>query len=229
MTADATPRRALPEKGGRRGRGLTLAGVVLLLLGLGALGWSGYELFWKPSVDPAVTTSLTAELRQEWQAGPTASGKEAEVARPMPGEAVALLRVPKLGESFEHVVLAGTDGTSLDRGIGWYEGTSAPGEVGNFAVSGRGVVTGPLARITDLVASDQVLVETREAVYTYELTNNPAETIVKDTDTWVIQPVPGKPEVRPTESLITLTTSHDLIRTDARTVAFGTLVSTQDK
>lgn len=227
MTADTTPRRALPERG-RRGRGLTITGVVLLVLGLGALGWSSYDLFWNPLVDPQVAAAEASELREAWQA-PPATSEGAEPARPLPGDAVALMRIPKFGEAFEQPVLAGTDQPTLKKGLGWYDGTAVPGGIGNFAVAGHRGATGPFAPIMDLVVGDQVVVETREAIHTYELTNNPAEMTVKDTDTWVIQPVPGKPEVRPTEALITLTTCQDLFRSPDRTIAFGKLVGTQNK
>ena len=227
MTADATPRRALADKR-RGGRGLTIAGIVLLVLGLGALGWSSYYLFWNPLVDPQVAATEASGLRQAWEAEPAAS-ESAEPTRPVPGEAVALMRIPKFGDAFELPVLAGTDQPTLKKGLGWYDGTAAPGELGNFAVAGLRGATGPFAPIVNLVAGDQVVVETRDAVYTYALTNNPAEMTVKDTDTWVIQPVPGKPEVRPTESLITLTTSQDLFRSSERTIAFGKLVDTRAK
>ncbi len=228
MTA-TTPRRALPEKRGRRGRGLAVAGVTLLVLGLGALGWSSYDLFWNPLVDPQLAATQASDLRNQWQAEPAASEESAEPVRPLPGDAVALLRIPKFGDSFEQPVLAGTDQPTLKKGLGWYDGTAAPGEVGNFAVAGHRGATGPFAPIMDLVVGDQVIVETREAIHTYELTNNPAEMTVRDTDTWVIQPVPGKPEVRPTEALITLTTCQDLFRSPDRTIAFGKLVGTQNK
>ena len=227
MTADATPRRALADKR-RGGRGLTIAGVVLLVVGLGALGWSSYDLFWNPLVDPHVAAAEASDLRQAWEVEPAAS-ESGEPARPVPGAAVALLRIPKFGDAFEQPVLAGTDQPTLKKGLGWYDGTAAPGEVGNFAVAGHRGATGPFAPIMDLVAGDQVVVETRDAVYTYELTNNPAEMTVKDTDTWVIQPVPGQPEVRPTEALITLTTCQDLFRSPDRTIAFGKLVDTRSK
>ena len=227
MTADATPRRALADKR-RGGRGLTIAGVVLLVVGLGALGWSSYDLFWNPLVDPHVAAAEASDLRQAWEVEPAAS-ESGEPARPVPGDAVALLRIPKFGDAFEQPVLAGTDQPTLKKGLGWYDGTAVPGEVGNFAVAGHRGATGPFAPIMDLVAGDQVVVETRDAVYTYELTNNPAEMTVKDTDTWVIQPVPGQPEVRPTEALITLTTCQDLFRSPDRTIAFGKLVDTRSK
>lgn len=224
MTADTTPRRALPEKRPRKGRGLTIAGVVLLVVGLGALGWSSYDLFWNPLVDPHIAAAEASDLRTEWQ-----QPAPSEPARPLPGDAVALMRIPKFGETFEQPVLAGTDQPTLKKGLGWYDGTAAPGDIGNFAVAGHRGATGPFAPIMELTVGDQVIVETREAIFTYELTNNPAEMTVKDTDTWVIQPVPGQPETNPTEALLTLTTCQDLFRSPDRTIAFAKLVGTQPK
>jgi sortase A len=201
-----------------------VAGVTLLVVGLGALGWSSYDLFWNPLIDPQVAAAEASDLRDEWRQPPPA-----EPVRPLPGEAVALIRIPKFGAEFEQPVLAGTDQPTLKKGLGWYDGTAAPGQVGNFAVAGHRGATGPFAPIMELHGGDQVIVETREATYTYELTNNPADMTVKDTDTWVIQPVPGKPELRPTEPLITLTTCQDLFRSPDRTIAFGRLVATQSK
>jgi sortase A len=49
---------------------------------------------------------------------------------------------------------------------------------------------------------------------------------VKDTDTWVIAPMPGKPELKPAQPLITLTTSPDVFLSAKRSVGFGHLVRT---
>lgn len=218
MTADHAPRRAAPP----RGRGPLIAGALVLALGLAALGWVVWSLFWNPLVDPSASAARASELRERWDA-PAAAG------RPLPGEAVALLRIPAFGDGFEQPVLVGTDPEILSEGLGWYDGTAAPGEVGNFAVAGHGGTNGPFSRLRDLAPGDRIVVETREAIYTYALTGDPGETTVLDTDTWVIQPVPGRPEVKPTEALVTLTTGHDLFRSPRRSVAFGTLVNNQAK
>ena len=50
-----------------------------------------------------------------------------------------------------------------------------------------------------------------------------------DTDTWVLDPVPGEPESKPTKALLTLTTCQDLFRSPDRSVGFGHLASTKTK
>lgn len=221
VTAETTPRRAAPARERPRGRGLLVVGVLLLVLGLAAAGWSAWAMFIRPAVDPQVAARTASELRERW-AGPDAD------ARPGPGEAVALLNIPKIGVE-DLPVVVGTDAGALERGLGWYEGTTPPGELGNFAVAGLRGTNGPLARIGELATGDQLRVETRTATFIFVLTNTPNETTVTDTDTWVVQPVPGKPELRPTEALITITTTRDLFRTGARTVAWGHLMETVEK
>ena len=75
----------------------------------------------------------------------------------------------------------------------------------------------------ELEKGDQVVVETQDTVYTYELDGSPRDLTVKPTDTWVLDPVPGKRDA-PTTSLITLTTCQDLFHSPDRSVAFGHLV-----
>ena len=196
----------------------------MLVLGLGALGWAAYDLFWNPPVDPVVVNEQRQALRQSW-----AEQADMPQAKAIPGDAVALLRIPQFGDDFEQPVLAGTDDDTLRKGLGWYDGTAEPGGVGNFAVAGHRGTKGPLAPIMDLNVGDEVVVETADAIYTYAIDNDPAETTVQNTDTWVLQPVPGHPEVRATEAKITLTTCRDLFRSDRRTIVFGTLVETVTK
>jgi sortase A len=40
---------------------------------------------------------------------------------------------------------------------------------------------------------DEIIVETRDAIYTYVLDEPPRQLTVKKTDTWVIAPVPAGP------------------------------------
>ena len=87
----------------------------------------------------------------------------------------------------------------------------------------------PFRRLLELQKGDQVVVETRSKIYTYELDSSAAQLTVQDTEGWVLDPVPGKPSQQPTEALITLTTCQDLFHSPDRSVAFGHLVKTTDK
>jgi sortase A len=87
----------------------------------------------------------------------------------------------------------------------------------------------PFARLLDLNSGDEIIVETRGAIFTYVLDESPRQLTVTDTDTWVIDPVPGKPELKPTQPLITLTTCPDVFHSAKRSVGFGHLIRTERK
>lgn len=201
---------------------MVFLGLVFLLLGSGVLGWAVYQLYFDPIVDPGVAKSEVSGLRDQW-------GKQAVDGKPIPGEAMALLRIPKFGDSFEQPVLAGTTQATLKKGLGWFDGTAEPGQVGNFAVAGHRGSKGPLAPIMTLSKGDQVVVETRSNIYTYELTNNPKDITVDKSEIWVLDPVPGHPTAKPTEPLLTMVTCEDLFHSPDRTISFGRLVDTTAK
>ena len=117
----------------------------------------------------------------------------------IPGAAIGLLRIPAFGDKYEIPILNGTDLAILSKGVGHYSSTAQPGQIGNFAVAGHRVTHGqPFSRMLELGKGDKIIVETRQAVYTYVLDESPKQLTVKDTDTWVIDPVPGKPDTKPT-------------------------------
>jgi sortase A len=67
------------------------------------------------------------------------------------GQAFALIRVPRFGSDYVRPVVKGTDLSVLDEGVGHYEGTAAPGEVGNFALAGHRVTYAkPFGQIAEL-------------------------------------------------------------------------------
>ena len=148
----------------------------------------------------------------------------------IPGDAIALLRIPRFGDTYEIPILSGTDLSILDRGVGHYTSTAMPGEIGNFAVAGHRVTHGqPFSRLLELNSGDEVVVETRDAVYTYVLDEPPKDLTVSDTETWVIDPVPGQTGVKPSTPIITLTTCQDLFQSPDRSIGFGHLASTKNK
>ena len=212
------------------------SGSLLLVVGLACLGWVGYAYVGSDVVARSAYEREAGDLRTRWASPPaaapeaTAPGAEASSDDRVPGTALALLRVPRFGDAYEVPVVAGTDLDDLARGVGHYDGTAAPGAVGNFALAGHRVTHGqPFARLLTLREGDQVVVETREAVFTYVMDTSPADLTVEDTAGWVLDPVPDDPGASPTRALLTLTTCQDLFHSPDRSVGFGHLASTRNK
>ena len=217
-------------KSRRRISPLTLLGIGLLVAGLTCLGWVGYQYFGTNLISERAFESESEQLRTQWTEASRSDPEGKKQASAIPGEAIGLLRIPAFGPDYEVPILNGTDLSILSKGVGHYSSTAAPGQIGNFAIAGHRVTHGqPFARLLDLKRGDEIIVETRDAIYTYVLDDSPRSLTVRDTDTWVIDPVPGQPDAKPTQPLITLTTCQDLFRSADRSVGFGHLVSTQNK
>jgi sortase A len=213
-------------------------GEVLITLGVVLLLFVVYLLFWTNVRSDAAAASITDDLRNQW-AAPPASSAPAEPgpsnpSHTIPAGAFAIMTIPRLGVSWYSPVLepAGQEITmdELAEGVVHYKDTALPGQIGNFAVAGHRATHGePFADLDRLRPGDQVVVETRDAFYTYVVDNDPRKTIVEPTAVWVLDPVPGKPEAKPTQALITLTTCNPRWASTHRMIVFGHLVQTQQK
>ena len=199
-------------------------GIVLLVAGVGLLGWVGWQYFGTGITSNHAMDDLKRDLHDNWQPSAKKPTAKAEAGTP-----IVLLRIPRFGADWQKPVVEGVDADDLARGIGHYPQTQLPGRPGNFAIAGHRVTHGsPFRKLLELRKGDQVVVETQDAVYTYELDGSPRDLTVKPTDTWVLDPVPGKRDA-PTTSIITLTTCQDLFHSPDRSVAFGHLVKVRKK
>jgi sortase A len=211
---------------------VTRLGVLLVLVGLAMLGWVGWQMYgttWVAHRDQRATVERTL---QAW-AEPVTVKRSGPVPK---GEATALVRIPAFGKGYVVPVYDGTSDEVLARGYGHFDGAAGPGEVGNYALAAHRITHGePLRRMPELRPGDRVVVETRDATYTYELDTNPNDLVVDFTQGWVVDPVPTNPHggvqpaQRPGQRLITLTTCAELFHTDERMIAFGHLVSSDEK
>ncbi|MFF0339547.1 class E sortase [Kribbella sp. NPDC004875] len=204
-------------------------GIVLLVGGLGLLGWVGWQYFGTGITSNHQMGKAEDSLRRQWQTSPARAVPSGTTTPPAVGKPIFLIRIPKFGADWEKPIVEGVAADDLARGIGHYPQTQLPGQPGNFAVAGHRVTHGsPFRRLLDLQKGDQVVVETQDAVYTYELDGSPRDLTVQPTDTWVLDPVPGKNQT-PTKAIITLTTCQDLFHSPDRSVAFGHLVKVSKK
>jgi len=234
----------------RRPSILTVTGLLMIAIGLSSLGWMGYQYFGTNGPAQEAAKSEVSQLQDQWNNGdgidvpdpsatPSAGATATSSASAAQGpkytqaqldKAMALLTIPSLGANYKVPILVGTSDYALGRGVGWYENTQLPGQIGNFAIAGHRITHGePFARLLELKPGDKVIVETKSYIFTYEVDQSPSKLTVKDVDTWVLDPVPGKTGVKPTQALITLTTCQDLFHSPDRSVGFGHLVDTKKK
>lgn len=224
MSAARTRRGLAPRT--RAQRILTALGVLLLVGGLAAFGWIGWEMFGTNWVSHRKQADAIDAIHRQWDEGK-------DVAEVDAGRVTSIVRIPRFGKDYAVPLLEGTSDDVLASGFGHYADTADPGEVGNFALAGHRVTHGePLRSMPDLRPGDRVIVETRRTVFTYVLDTGGEALVVPFTDTWVIDPLPANPRAGgvqpaqdPGQRLLTLTSCAELFHTDTRIVAFGHLDS----
>ena len=200
----------------RRRGGTFWVGLLLVLAGVSALSWAGWQFYGTNLVAHGKHEQAVSEVRERWRAGETVS------ERPE-GDARAILRIPRFGEDWEVPIIDSVSEDALAAGVGRFVANAPVGEVGNYALAAHRVTHGePFRNLTELVAGDEVVVETQAFVYTYVLDTDGDAHRVSFTDTWVLE---DRPVELPGRRIITLTTCAELFHTDDRLAVFGHLAS----
>ena len=235
-TATAAPEdSAEPERRRRRGAAFWV-GLALVLGGLGMLGYVAWQFYGTNIVSRQHQERVVGELQEQWRVA-EAGTIDARPERLNLGDASALIRIPAFGDDYVVPVLEGIGDAELAAGYGHFPDSADPGRRGNYALAAHRVTHGePLRDMPELRPGDEVVVETRDAVYTYELDTDPNDLIVTFEEIWVVDRLPRNPDggteppsQEPGQRLITLTTCAELFHTDNRMIAFGHLVDTERK
>lgn len=216
-------------------------GEILITLGVIVFLFLAYELWFTGLYTAHAQSNLKSQLRSEWAqpapspavlpgedlSSPSAAATPAFADKVVPGDAIGLIRIPKLGSDYSYAIVEGVSTDDLKKGPGHYPGTAMPGEIGNFVVSGhRTTYLAPFNGLGELQVGDAIVIETRDTWYTYRVTGT--ETVLP-TAVGVILPVPNKPHAKPTKALITLTTCTPKYSASHRLVIDGVLQSTLPK
>jgi sortase A len=197
-------------------------GELSITLGLVLLMFCAYLLWGTTAYTERHQELLQRELSQE--SAITGDGKLDSIEL---GQALAMIRIPRLGVDYKYAIVEGIDAEHLRQGPGHYPGTALPGEIGNFVVSGhRTTYAAPFNRIGELRRGDEVIIDAREARYTYRITS---KKIVYPTQVDVIEPVPEHPGKRPKEALLTLSTCHPEYSARQRLIVYGVLNATHER
>lgn len=133
---------------------------------------------------------------------------------PPVGESFAFLSIPEIGLE-DVVVYEGVDTATLKNGPGHMPSTPLPGQPGNAVLSGHRTTYGrPFFDLDQIVAGDDITVETSIGTHTYQVTQ---VLVVEPTDVWVTDPRPG--------GWLTLTTCNPRFSARQRLVVFATMVA----
>lgn len=192
-----------------------------------------WQLWWTDVEGNRAQQQIVADMgwEQPEKNGPAVTTEHREeppaVEPPAMGETFAQLFVPRWGDDYVKPVAEGTDkATVLDTiGVGHYEKTALPGELGNFATAAHRTTYGkPFNKIHELKQGDAVVVRTEKNWYVYKVTDSK---IVLPQNIEVISPVPGlmpgEPLPELTERYITLTSCHPMFSAAERFIVHGEL------
>lgn len=215
----------------------TWVGWLLIAGGVGVLAWVAWQMWGTSWQSEREHREIVGALEERW--GQDQEAIEKEQVGQWPAEKVtAIVRIPEFGDDYAVPVLEGTTDDVLSAGFGHFEHAANPGQKGNYAIAGHRVTHGePLRDMPELEPGDEVVVETRRAIFTYVLDTGGDDLEVPFTETWVVDPLPTNPRrggVQPPDQergqrLLSLTTCAELFHTDQRLVAFGHLVDAQRK
>ncbi|WP_336992165.1 class E sortase [Leucobacter sp. VD1] len=215
---------------------LTVVGELLLLGGLGVLGY----IIWQPWHTGIGVTAKQADLSAQdsarWDTEQTAQPYDGVVpvtARPAKSEVFGVLRVPAFGTTYANRVAEGTDWETVlnldEKGIGHYVNTQMPGEPGNVALAGHrsGPLINSFREVMNLRVGDPLFLETADGWYTYRFRNIE---YVLPTEGDVLNPFPRLDGVPGTDQILTLTTCHPKwAGSDERAIAYSVFESFQPR
>ncbi len=162
----------------KRGRILRTTGNILLAAGFLVAAYVAW-LLWGTGV---YTSRAQGELRQDLAARiqDPRSG-ELSRTRVLPGEALAILRIPKI--DMDTVVIEGTDVRDLKKGPGHYRDTAYPWEdEGKVGIAGHRTTYGaPFWSLDKLRRGDRIRLATEFGTFAYRVTRT-REVLPTETD-----------------------------------------------
>ncbi|MGZ2360311.1 class E sortase [Streptomyces sp. 372A] len=200
-------------------------GELFITLGVLMLLFVTYQLWWTNVRADQIAGREAHKIQDDWAKNEKPPEKQEAFE---PGQGFAIIHIPKLD-----VVTPIAEGTSkekvLDRGmVGHYSEkplrTAMPSDKqGNFALAGHRNTHGePFRYINRLKPGDPIVVETREAYYTYEMTSVLPQTSPSNVS--VIAPVPKQSGFTGPGRYITLTTCTPEFTSTYRLIVWGKMV-----
>ena len=215
-----------------------VVGEVLITAGVLVLLFLGWQVWWNNLILAGQQTTAAEAQSRRWldeaTKNPTPSPSPSPTASPAPVEPpvmqepgryqpFAVIYIPRLGADWKRTIRETVDVekvlNSYDAGVGHYQGTAMPGQVGNFAVAGHDSGWGnTFIDLSKLRIGDRIYVQTKDGWYTYTFRNFE---YVQPTAVQVLLPVPRQPQATPVDRLMTITTCNPPFHAGERLVAYN--------
>jgi sortase A len=207
-------------------RSVGVFGEVLITVGVLLLLFVTWQLWWTDVTANREQAGILRSLEQDFgdpQPGGVGGTGALATLKDVPfGDAFAIVRIPRFGADYARPVIEGTDRDVLRRGVGHYQASAMPGQVGNFSVAGHRTTFGrPFHNIDRLRKGDVIVVETKTSFVVYAVDRH---VLVRPWQVDVIAPVPEQPGERPTAAVMTMTSCHPKYSATQRYVTFSHLV-----
>ena len=152
-------------------RAVRFTGKTFISLGVLILLFVVYQLWGTSIAQGRDQKELKSRLTEQLVPTPRAATPAPAPAERQLGDAVALIRIPKIG--VDQAVVEGVGVEDLKKGPGHYPETPMPGETGNAAVAGHRTTYGaPFYRLDELSVGDSVMVTTRAGQFRYEVSES---------------------------------------------------------
>jgi sortase A len=203
------------------GRALITVGVLILLFVAYQLWGTG---LYTAQQQDHLRHQFTSELHQASSKtppttipSPTTTSTTSPPSPPLPpsGDAVAQIRIPKIG--LDDIVVNGIGVDDLRKGPGHYPETPLPGQLGNTAIAGHRTTYGaPFGNLDQLSSGDEILLRTLQGSFTYRVYS---QLIVDPSDIAVLSPDPNR------RATVTLTTCNPKYSAAQRLVVQASLES----
>ncbi len=202
---------------------LTVIGELLLLGGLGVLGYIVWQPWYALTVVANSQQVNIDRLTSEWTPE-VASQEELPVPEVNEGtEPWGVMYAPALGDTWAYRIADGVGRPDplddIEKGVGRYTETDLPGQIGNFALAAhRNTTIAPFRNIEYLRIGDEIYIETKDGWYTYVYRN--AEVVTPDT-TEVLNDFPYQLGGSVQDSTLTLTSCYPKDGAALRLIAFA--------
>jgi sortase A len=154
---------------------------VMIVSGLLLIGDAGMTLAWQEPVSAFLADKEQAKLEKQLDHPPP----RVIARRPLPGDAIGEIEIPKIDKSA--FIVEGTDTDDLRKGPGHYHDTPMPGNHGTVAIAGHRTTHGaPFRNIDQLDRGDKIVLQMPYGSFVYRVERTQ---IVEPTALWVTKRV----------------------------------------